>query len=45
VLGAGAKAILAARELGTVQSSGSIAQIAQPSLLHFAFAQAALRIP
>jgi hypothetical protein len=42
VMGAGAKAILAARELGTVQSSGTLSQ---PGLLHFAFAQASLRIP
>jgi len=41
VLGAGAKAILATRELGTVQSG----TLAQPGLLHFAFAQASLRIP
>jgi len=42
VMGAGAKAILAARELGAVQSSGTLSQ---PGLLHFGFAQASLRIP
>ena len=42
ILGGGAKAVLSAREVGTVQSSGTIAQ---PDLLHFAYASAALRLP
>jgi hypothetical protein len=42
ILGSGAKAVLSAREVGTVQSSGTIAQ---PGLVHFAYAQAAIRIP
>jgi hypothetical protein len=42
ILGGGAKAILSAREVGTVQSSGTIAQ---PGVVHFAYAGASVRLP
>jgi hypothetical protein len=42
LLEGGAKAVLAAREIGSVQAGGTIAQ---PSVLHFAYLQAALTVP
>jgi hypothetical protein len=41
ILGGGAKAILAAREIGSLQGG----TIVQPGILHFAYMQASLRVP